>query len=245
MSSACPLDGLCALSTLAPHVLDNPMWSALSTAHRPLALGDGLALRYPREIAPFLGAEASALLDEGILAPLVEPGETVFLVGPRPRVPSGWEVKDLGLLVQMVCDAPVAEVPGPEIVSLTELHRPAVLELTALVYPHYFRARTMSLGRYFGIFEGGRLAAMIGERMAMPGHREVSAVCTHPDFNGRGWARRLLVWLSNDILSRGEAPFLHVSPANARARRLYEQNGYRTRAEVAFWSLARQPARAR
>ena len=95
----------------------------------------------------------------------------------------------------------------------------------------------MDLGRYFGVLEDGRLAAMIGERMAMPGFREISAVCMHPASTGRGLARHLLITLSNDNLARGDVPFLHVSSRNERAKRLYEQNGYRTRSEPAFWSL--------
>jgi len=112
-----------------------------------------------------------------------------------------------------------------------------VLALTALVYPHYFRARTMELGRYFGIYREGRLAAMIGERLGTDRHQEISAVCTHPDFVGQGHARRLLAWLSNDVLARGRLPFLHVSRDNDRAMRLYEQNGYQLRRTIPFWSL--------
>lgn len=137
----------------------------------------------------------------------------------------------------MICEAPLPEAQGPSIVPLTD-PKP-VLELTALVYPHYFRPRTIELGRYFGIVENGRLAAMAGERMGMPGFREVSAVCTHPDFVGRGLARHLLAFLSNDILRGGAVPFLHVSPTNARALELYRRNGYRTRATPRFWALKR------
>ena len=84
-----------------------------------------------------------------------------------------------------------------------------------------------------------RLAAMIGERLGMDEYQEVSAVCTHPDFNGRGYARQLLAMLSNDILERGRTPFLHVSLENGRAKTLYERMGYRTRVEIPFWSLRR------
>jgi len=221
------------------HVLDNPIWASLSTLHRSLALEEPGALRYPAEIAPFLGVPGHGPIGATALEQLVAPGETVYLVGPSPSVPPGWRLEDLGLLLQMVCAERLAEVPGPPIVPLTDAHRPSVLALTALVYPHYFRPRTMELGRYFGMLEGDRLAAMIGERMGAPGFREISAVCTHPDFTGRGYARRLLVFLTNDNLERGATPFLHVSSLNERAIALYEQNGYHTRREVPFWSLCR------
>jgi predicted GNAT family acetyltransferase len=128
---------------------------------------------------------------------------------------------------------------------LSEAHRADVLALTALVYPHYFRPRTMEMGRYFGIYEfdsggGGRLAAMIGERLGTDTHQEMSAICTHPDFNGRGYARRLTAMLTNDTFARGRIPFLHVSHENLRAKQLYEQLGYRHRRDIGFWSLRRE-----
>jgi predicted GNAT family acetyltransferase len=100
----------------------------------------------------------------------------------------------------------------------------------------------MELGRYFGIYQDGRLAAMIGERLGTDEHQEMSAICTHPDFNGRGHARRLTAWLSNDTLARGRTPFLHVSHENVRAKHLYEQLGYRVRRDIPFWSLRRDAA---
>jgi len=163
----------------------------------------------------------------------------VYFVGPRTAAPRGWRCDDLGLILQMVSSEPIAEVWGPPIVELADRDRPHVLELAALVYPHYFRPRTPELGRYFGIFDGGTLAAMAGERMGFPGYREISAVCTHPDFVGRGLARRLLAYLTTDIAARGDTPFLHVSPANTRAVQLYEANGYRTRMSLAFASVTR------
>src|SRR5690606_31583131 len=109
-----------------------------------------------------------------------------------------------------------------------------VLALTTLVYPHYFRSRTMELGRYFGIHEDGRLAAMIGERLGFEGGREMSAICTHPDFLGRGYARRLTAMLTNRTLAEGKLPYLHVAYSNPRAMRLYEQLGFRLRRNLPF-----------
>jgi GNAT superfamily N-acetyltransferase len=221
------------------HPLDSPVWTALSSLHRAVSLGSGVALRFPPDIAPFLGVPGPGPIDEATLEALVPPGDTVFLLGPAPAAPPGWALEHLGPLHQMVCEQKVLVAGGAPLRELGPAHHPAVLALTALVYPHYFRPRVTELGRYFGIFEGGRLAAMVGERMGAPGFRELSAVCSHPDFGGRGHARRLLTWLANDNLDKGLVPFLHVAPANARAVRLYLDNGFRVRAELQFWSLTR------
>jgi len=210
-------------------MLDNPLWASLTTLHRALALGSGAALRYPADVAPFVAvARAGAPPGE-----LVAPGETVYAIGPRPA----GELEDLGAIVQMVCEAPAAVPHGPPIVPLERTAD--VIALAALVYPHYFRPRTAELGRYFGIYEGDTLVAMAGERMGMPGYREISAVCTHPDHVGRGLARRVLTALTADIAARGDTAFLHVSPNNARAIALYEQNGYRTRIAISFAAVRR------
>ena len=212
-------------------MLDNPLWASLTTLHRPLARGSGDALRYPADVAPFVAvARSGAVLDDALLAP----GETAYAIGPRP---AGVELEDLGAIVQMVCATPAAVPAGPAIVAIDRTDD--VVALAALVYPHYFRPRTVELGRYFGIYQAGVLVAMAGERMGMPGFREISAVCTHPDHVGRGLARRVLTFLAADIAARGDTPFLHVSPSNARAIRLYDQNGFRTRIAIPFTAVRR------
>ena len=219
--------------------LDNPFWAALDSIHRDIALRAGEVARYPADHAPFLGVASPAVRVGDAFERMVAPGESVYLLGVAPTMPAGWALQAFRPLAQMVCDAPLASVDGPEIMPLGEAQRADVLTLTALVYPHYFRPCTMDMGRYFGIYEQGRLAAMIGERLGSDATREMSAICTHPDFNGRGYARRLTVWLTNDTLARGMQPFLHVSHENPRAKQLYEQLGYRVRRDIGFWSLRR------
>ncbi|MCJ0825240.1 GNAT family N-acetyltransferase [Luteimonas sp. 50] len=225
--------------------LDNPFWSSLRSRHRALALVAGEVARYPPQFAPFLGIADADVDVADALATLVAPGETVLLLGIAPRrLPPGWQLALLENLPQMTCPQRIPVPDGPEIVELSTAHRGDVLALTALVYPHYFRERTMELGRYFGIYQGERLAAMIGERLATATHQEMSAICTHPDYGGRGHARRLTAFLGNDNLDRGRMPFLHVSRANLRARRMYEQLGYRLRRDIPFWSLRRESVAA-
>jgi ribosomal protein S18 acetylase RimI-like enzyme len=223
--------------------LDNPFWSALNTLHADIARVDGAVRRYPSNYAPFLGvddadADVAPALDRLLLA-----DESVYLLGVACVAPAGWQLEAFQPLAQMVCDAPLAELDGPPILPLDESHRADLLALTALVYPHDFRERTQDLGRYFGIYQDGRLAAIIGERLGTGPTRELSAICTHPDFLGRGYARRLTAMLANDLLARGVQPFLHVSHANARAKDLYAAMGFRVRRDIGFWSL-HKPASA-
>ncbi|MDN5782346.1 MAG: GNAT family N-acetyltransferase [Luteimonas sp.] len=220
--------------------LDNPFWASLCSRHRGIALRAGEVARYPAAFAPFL-AVADADVDVGAaFDALVAPGERVYLLGVAPAsVPDGWRLQASDPLVQMTCEAPLQVADGPAMVALSDMHRADVLALTALVYPHYFRERTMELGRYFGIHRDGRLEAMIGERLGTDGAQEMSAICTHPDFTGRGHAQRLTAMLTNDALRGGRLPFLHVSRGNVRALRLYEKLGYRHRRDIGFWSLAR------
>ncbi len=101
-----------------------------------------------------------------------------------------------------------------------------MLELTAQVYPEYFRSRTAVLGNYIGVRGAGRLDAMAGQRFACTGYREISSVCTHPARAGQGLARQLIGQQTRDILAEGRIPFLHVSASNQRAWALYESLGF-------------------
>ena len=108
---------------------------------------------------------------------------------------------------------------------------PDMLALVELTQPGPFRARTIELGTYIGIREGGRLVAMAGERLWVHDLREVSAVCTHPDAQGRGYARALSSRVVNRMLRAGETPFLHVESNKLRALEIYRSLGFIPRTE--------------
>lgn len=225
--------------------LDNPFWASLQTRHAALAIRHAHeAARYPAEFAPFLGVANGEVDADKAVAPLLAPDETVLLLGILPKLSGAWKLEIFRPLAQMVREEPLPVIDGPEIIALDASHRADVLALVALVYPHYFRPRTMEMGRYFGMYvhdKSGdvRLAAMIGERLGTGTHVEMSAICTHPDFTGRGYARRLTAFLTNDTLANGRTPFLHVSYENAHAKSLYERMGYRLRRDIPFWALGR------
>ena len=116
---------------------------------------------------------------------------------------------------------------APDAISLGVEHATRAVELAELTRPGPFGPRTIELGEYFGYFQGPRLVAMAGERMCAGALHEISGVCTHPDQQGRGLARRLMMKLILRQMQRGKTPFLHVMTANAGARALYERMGFR------------------
>ncbi|MGA9343131.1 MAG: GNAT family N-acetyltransferase [Rhodanobacteraceae bacterium] len=226
---------------MAMHALDNPVWESLASHHSALALKTGCAARYPGEVAPFIGVKMAEVGAASDAAMLVGDGESVLFVGPAPPLsPSSWSTKPAVLIAQMTCDSHAAINDGPKVTRLTSPAQISdMLALTKLVYPHYFRPRTVEMGRYFGIYDGDRLVAMAGERMGFGEYRELSAICTHPDHTGRGFAQRLTAMLNNDVLDRGRRPFLHVSHKNTRAIALYERLGYRFRADIPLVAATR------
>ncbi len=221
------------------HALENPIWHALADSQSHLAQCRGNVRRFPAEIAPFVAVPEPSASDPDDLRELVAPGETVDFVAVRPQLDDRWDVADCELIEQMHIDVAVPVPPGGDIVVLGDADAEAMLALTKLVYPGYFRPRTRELGRYFGIKIDGRLAAMAGERMQIGDYREISAVCTHPEQLGRGHAQRLVAHLVEAIRAKDQRPFLHVSAQNTRALALYRRLGVRTERGIGIWLAMR------
>jgi ribosomal protein S18 acetylase RimI-like enzyme len=208
-------------------LLDNIVWHTLTGPHARFASGTDVARRYARGFSPIVGFRDGDRPDFAALAPYCEPGEHFYCDGWTGQPPAGWSIDAESTMFKMVWQGatpPADELP--DAVPLRAEHAAAAFELAALTRPGPFGARTIELGDYFGWFERGRLVAMAGERMFAGRLREVSGVCTHPDFQGRGLARRLVAKLIVRQVARGETPFLHVMRENAAAHRLYERMGF-------------------
>ncbi len=220
------------------NLLDNIFWHALSGPQAHLSTGTGTARRYAPGFSPIVGFADPEQPDFDSLAPYCEPGERFYCDGWSGPVPTGWRVLVESTMLKMIWDAPM---PGadeaPDAVPLGAEHVEQAVALATLTNPGPFGPRTIELGDYFGYFddahaEGGRLMAMAGERSCAPGLREISGVCTHPDYQGRGLARRLMTKLIRREMQRGETPFLHVMSRNDTARGMYERMGFRIYREV-------------
>ncbi len=213
-------------------LLDQPMWSALTTAQSHFAVGDGLARAYLPAIGPLSGLAEQSPATYDDLHRLAAPNGIHVLFLHEPPVPrAGWTLIRGGLVDQMVfTGSHVDNLRSPaEMRLLAAADVSAMVELATLTEPGPFRDRTHELGTFYGILEGDRLLSMAGQRMRVPGFVEVSAVCTHPDARGRGYARILMSAVMKLILDSGDTPFLHTFADNHSAIRVYHALGYEKR----------------
>ncbi len=221
-------------------LLANVVWHVLAGPQSRHASGTDTARRYARGFSPIMGFADPQRPDFAALAPHCEPGEHLYCAAWSGPVPTGWHVETDTAAHQMVWerDAPDDDAPLAA-VRLGREHVPQMLELVALTQPGPFGARTVELGEYWGVLEEGRLVAMAGERMEAGTLKEISGVCTHPAFQGRGYARRLMHRLIRLQLARGQTPFLHVMKGNDAARALYARMGFRHHGDIAVRVMSR------
>ncbi len=215
------------------HPLDNVIWHALTTRQAEFAERCDRACRFAPDISPLAAFLEPTKRGYESLESLVAAGESVglFLDDPYSERP-GWNVVGGAPLLQMVCENGVPSSQPATHVKILELgHRDTaeMQELAALTKPGPFAQRTRELGTYLGIRVQEKLVAMTGERMKVPGHTEVSAVCTHPDHLGKGYARTLMMEVMRRIRGRNETPFLHVRQDNTGAIGLYKKLGFQER----------------
>jgi ribosomal protein S18 acetylase RimI-like enzyme len=232
------------MTTNAGVTLANPIWQAATTRQRRFAYGEGRARRYHSEVLPMAALEDHSAEAVAALTAVVAPGERVWLFEEVPELdPRQWRETRRIPGFQMVCDelpAASARASEPQSVMLDPVADAAEMNaLKAIAFPGFFGMRTPELGGYRGIRVKGELVAMAGERLALPGHREVSAICTHPAQLGHGYAQQLTREATAAILNDGDIAFLHVAGGNDAAIHIYEQLGFVRCADALFVQMER------
>jgi hypothetical protein len=224
------------------HPLDRPVWHALTTRQAHLAEGDARAWRFAPDYAVFAAAADDSRESHSALIELAPPEGVIALVETVPVAPPpGLTLRTQPTIHQMIATADfVPGEPDLDFLALDDADAPEMLALATLTEPGPFFARTHQLGDFIGVKRDGRLVAMAGERMKLPGFTEVSAVCTHPDHRGHGFAGKLTRVVASRIVTRGETPFLHVYPHNTGAIALYEAMGFALRREMVLTVLERE-----
>ena len=214
-------------------LLDNIMWNCLSGPHARFTTGAAAVRRYAPGFSPIVGCAEPQNPDFATLANHCEVGDYFYIDIWSGAVPDGWRIDKEASMFKMVWDAPMpVDDAAPDAILLRSEHASQAVELARLTNPGPFGIRTPELGEYFGYFEGARLIALAGERMCAGDLHEVSGICTHPDFQGRGFAKKLTLKLVRRQLLRGKTPFLHVMSHNTTARALYEKMGFRNYLET-------------
>lgn len=223
------------------HKLDRPIWSALTTRQADIALRVGEAVRLKPDYGVFAAAADASEASRTALNYLdIGPEGLWCLEKDAVEPPPGLlVVHHRAPCLQMIADHIVAPRPEFEVEKLTEADAPAMLELARMTEPGPFFQHTHRMGDFIGVKAKDLLIAMAGERLRPEGYTEVSGVCTHPDFRGRGYAGGLMRIVAARILARGEVPFLHSYAENAGAIALYENLGFKLRSAMTLTVLAK------
>ena len=218
--------------------LDNPVWFSRSESHQNFAVDyDNIKFYHP-DYCPFGGFENVKDISKHI----DEYSTTVdnfFIVGEKPGLSKALKLKQELVCLQMIINKRMDVEIKEWIVELTTEYTDGLHQLVNLVQPGYFKSKTALLGNYFGIFKNGELVAVTGERMTMNDFIEVSAIVTHPNHTGQGYAKQLIAHAVNNILDQNKTPYLHVVEDNIVAIKLYEKLGFKTRRKISFWNITK------
>ncbi len=225
---------------LMKHVLDNPAFNALATGNKHLNQGDEHVKFFSNKVAPFVGFDKDIVKGFSSLYDLLPHDGPAIYISPVPiDTPPQWEIVKLIMCYQMIYEGDYTQVEQP-LQPLSYHDVPQMLALTQLTNPGPFFESTIDFGYYQGIFNGDKLIAMAGQRLNPLPYAEISAVCTHPDHLGKGYARQLLISQANRIKAEGNIPFLHVREDNTRAVKVYESLGFVIHQQLHFYVLMKK-----
>lgn len=216
-------------------LLNNPVFNGLISGNSHLANGNSEVKFFDKEVSPLIGLkEYSEKYFDTLYHLITEERVLATVTAFNVNIPQQWKIIRHIKILQMVFDGVIPQTAAEQFTHLQRQHVPAMLALTQLTNPGPFASRTIDFGNYEGIFNNGELIAMAGQRTQPLPYIEVSAVCTHPDHHGKGYAGKLINSQIRQITERSCIPFLHVRNDNHTAIKLYEKLGFRINQEINF-----------
>lgn len=227
---------------LMEHILDNPAWNALVSGNKHLGKGTDKVKYFIPDVSPFVALYENTDQSLHLLDQVIPFNSPIGIISAVPlSIPDPWTLLQRVDGLQMIYEAKAGQPSGDlAIRPLTDADIPDMLALTQLTRPGPFSTRTIEFGYYEGIFDQSQLVAMTGQRLNPFNYAEVSAVCTHPDYLGKGFARQLITNQLHRIQKTGGIPFLHVRSDNQRAIQIYEDMDFKVRTEIFFYFLLRK-----
>jgi len=218
-------------------VLNNSVWHALNTGNQHLAQGNHNAKYFDSEVSPFVAFADNTRENFTELYRMLAGNRLCFLASPvKVDIPAPWNIIACVRGLQLVHSGILlTEEPIHNTNILLPQHSAEMVNLAKLTNPGPFGMRTIDFGHYQGVFDDNKLVAMAGQRMHAYNCAEISAVCTHPDHTGKGYARQLLTNQINRIITASDIPYLHVKHDNKRAVDLYQSLGFTVRCNMYFY----------
>lgn len=223
------------------HQLNNPVFHALLTGDKEFSAGTEQVKYFDEQVSPFAGFEHDYTKGFSDLYDLLPSGRKILYANPaRISLPKEWQVQHEIPGLQFIYEAGgITQTDFPNVKPLSDIHVDQMVQLAHLTKPGPFASKTIQFGSYFGIFNDDKLVAMTGQRLHVENCTEISAVCTHPDHLGKGYAYTLLQHQLQIILQQGQLPFLHVREDNARAIAIYERLGFVVSRPMNFYFMKR------
>ena len=223
-------------------VLHNPVYNALLSGDASLGFGTEKVKYFDEQVSPFAGFDQD--YDKGFkdLYNLLPVGRNILYATPQLiEEPEGWQIlAEVKGLQFVFVEGTNSDGHSINPVPLNNSNIEEMMQLAALTKPGPFGPRTIEFGHYHGIFENNQLVAMTGQRLHVANYTEISAVCTHPNHLGKGYAAALMLHQMNLIRSRGQQAYLHVRADNSRAIALYERLGFKVQRIMNFYFMERR-----